>query len=116
VIHQPRSQPLFPRKPPNRWLPPPHPNYTSLTDLAIFLDHVREKGVPVTVFLMNGIRLQGYVSGFDSYTVLLRRDTQVQVVYKHTISTIMPTEALQLNEKESAATPSRQVGVSNLRL
>ena len=57
-----------------------------------FLEHVRKHDVPVTVFLANGIRLQGTVAGFDSYALLLVRDRQSQLIYKHAISTILPSE------------------------
>ena len=57
-----------------------------------FLDHVRKHDVPVTVFLANGIRLQGTVAGFDSYALLLVRDRHSQLIYKHAISTIVPSE------------------------
>ena len=57
-----------------------------------FLKHVREHKVPVTVFLANGIRLQGTVAGFDSYALLLVRDRQSQLIYKHAISTVVPSE------------------------
>ena len=57
-----------------------------------FLRHVREHKVPVTVFLTDGVRLQGHVGAFDVYSVLLVRDQQAQVVYKHAISTILPSE------------------------
>src|SRR3954463_11603069 len=56
-----------------------------------FLEHVRKHDVPVTVFLASGIRLQGTVAGFDSYALLLVRDRQSQLIYKHTISTIVPS-------------------------
>ncbi len=59
------------------------------------LRHLREHKVPVTVFLANGIRLQGHVGAFDVYSVLLVRDRQAQVVYKHAISTILPGEPLR---------------------
>jgi host factor-I protein len=57
-----------------------------------FLEHVRKHDVPVTVFLANGIRLQGIVAGFDSYALLLVRDRHSQLIYKHAISTIVPSE------------------------
>src|SRR3954465_12673148 len=56
-----------------------------------FLEHVRKHDVPVTVFLASGIRLQGTVAGFDSYALLLVRDRQSQLIYKHAISTIVPS-------------------------
>ena len=61
-----------------------------------FLRHLREHKVPVTVFLTNGVRLQGHVDAFDAYSILLVRDRQAQVVYKHAISTIMPSEPVRV--------------------
>ena len=60
------------------------------------LEHLRKNKVPVTVFLANGIRLQGTVTGFDSYSVVLSRDRQSQLVYKHAISTILAGEPLRM--------------------
>ncbi len=59
------------------------------------LDHLRKHEVPVTMFLTNGVRLQGCVGRFDSYSILLVRDRQAQLVYKHAISTILPGEPMQ---------------------
>ena len=61
----------------------------------IFLKHVQEHSIPVTVFLVNGVRLQGYVTHFDKFGVSLTRDRQTQFVYKHAISTIDPVPAIQ---------------------
>ena len=61
---------------------------TSLQDL--FLNHVRKTKTPVTMFLVKGVKLQGIVTWFDNFSVLLRRDGQSQLIYKHAISTIMP--------------------------
>ena len=55
-----------------------------------FLNHVRKNKTPLTIFLINGVKLQGIVSWFDNFCVLLRRDGHSQLVYKHAISTIMP--------------------------
>jgi host factor-I protein len=55
-----------------------------------FLNAVRKTRTPLTIFLVNGVKLQGVVTWFDNFCVLLRRDGQVQLVYKHAISTIMP--------------------------
>jgi len=63
-----------------------------------FLNHVRKAKVPLTIFLVNGVKLQGVVSWFDNFCVLLRRDGQSQLVYKHAISTIMPAQPVQLYE------------------
>jgi host factor-I protein len=63
-----------------------------------FLNSVRRNRTPLTIFLINGVKLQGVVSWFDSFTVLLRRDGQAQLVFKHAISTIMPAGPVQLYE------------------
>ena len=55
----------------------------------VFLNQIRKNKIPVTVFLINGVKLQGYVSGFDNFSILLRRDQQEQIIYKHSISTVM---------------------------
>jgi len=62
----------------------------------VFLNQVRKEKVPVTVFLMNGVKLQGMISWFDSFSILLKRDAAGQLVYKHAISTIMPSGPLEL--------------------
>ena len=63
-----------------------------------FLNSVRKTKSPLTIFLINGVKLQGIVSWFDNFCVLLRRDGQSQLVYKHAISTIMPSQPVQLYE------------------
>lgn len=65
----------------------------------VFLNHVRKNKLPVTVFLVNGVKLQGVISWFDNFCVLLRRDGHVQLVYKHAISTVMPAGPIQLFDK-----------------
>ena len=67
------------------------------------LEHLRQHKVPVTIFLANGIRLQGYVTGFDSYSVLLGRDRQAQLIYKHAISTTLPGEPVRIGQSEEPA-------------
>jgi len=62
----------------------------------VFLNHVRKAKTPVTVFLVNGVKLQGFISAFDNFSVLLRRDGHIQLVYKHAISTVMPAQPVQL--------------------
>ncbi|WP_309627381.1 RNA chaperone Hfq [Brevundimonas sp.] len=57
-----------------------------------FLNSVRKTKTPLTIFLVNGVKLQGIVTWFDNFCVLLRRDGQSQLVYKHAISTIQPDE------------------------
>jgi host factor-I protein len=60
------------------------------------LNSIRKSKMPVTIFLVNGVKLQGIVTWFDNFSVLLRRDAHSQLVYKHAISTIMPAGPLQL--------------------
>jgi host factor-I protein len=57
-----------------------------------FLNSIRRAKVPVTIFLVKGVKLQGVVTWFDDFSLLLRRDGTSQLVYKHSISTIMPAE------------------------
>jgi host factor-I protein len=64
----------------------------------VFLNHIRKNKTPVTVFLVNGVKLQGIVSWFDNFCVLLRRDGHSQLVYKHAISTVMPIAPVTLFE------------------
>ncbi|HVY12873.1 MAG TPA: RNA chaperone Hfq [Alphaproteobacteria bacterium] len=72
----------------------------------VFLNSVRKSKVAVTVFLVNGVKLQGMITWFDNFSVLLRRESHVQLVYKHAISTIMPAQPVQLFD----ATESEQAG------
>ena len=61
-----------------------------------FLNTVRKTKNPVTLFLVNGVKLQGVITWFDNFSVLLRREGTVQLVYKHAISTVMPSLPLDL--------------------
>ena len=61
-----------------------------------FLNQLRKEKLSVTVFLINGVKLQGIITWFDNFSILLKRDTHIQLVYKHSISTIMPSEAISL--------------------
>ena len=63
-----------------------------------FLNHVRKSKTSVTIFLVNGVKLQGFVTWFDNFCVLLRRDGHSQLVYKHAISTIMPASPITMFE------------------
>ena len=69
----------------------------------VFLNHIRKNKTPVTVFLVNGVKLQGIVTWFDNFSVLLKRDHHSQLVYKHAISTVMPTTPIQLFEPDKEA-------------
>ena len=68
----------------------------------VFLNHVRKSKTPVTVFLVNGVKLQGIITWFDNFSVLLRRDGHTQLVYKHAISTVMPGAPIQLFDAAAA--------------
>jgi host factor-I protein len=69
-----------------------------------FLNHVRKTKIPVTIFLVNGVKLQGIVSWFDNFCVLLKRDGHAQLVYKHAISTVMPQGPVNLWDGEGDET------------
>ena len=69
----------------------------------VFLNHVRKSKTPVTVFLVNGVKLQGIITWFDNFSVLLRRDGHTQLVYKHAISTIMPGQQLSVAHFQGGA-------------
>ncbi|MEM6683086.1 MAG: RNA chaperone Hfq [Pseudomonadota bacterium] len=66
----------------------------------VFLNTVRKSKTPVTVFLVNGVKLQGVITWFDNFCVLLRRDGQAQLVYKHAISTVMPAGPISLFDEQ----------------
>ena len=70
-----------------------------------FLNHVRKTKTPLTIFLVNGVKLQGIVTWFDNFSVLLRRDGQSQLIYKHAISTIMPAGPIDLAAISNAIPP-----------
>jgi host factor-I protein len=61
-----------------------------------FLNSLRKSKIPVTMFLVKGVKLQGIVTWFDNFSVMLRRDGQSQLVYKHAISTVMPAQPIDL--------------------
>ena len=66
----------------------------------MFLNNLRRSKMPVTMFLVKGVKLQGIITWFDNFSVLLRRDGQSQLIYKHAISTVMPAHPLDLSEVE----------------
>ena len=61
-----------------------------------FLNKLRKDKLSVTVFLINGVKLQGIITWFDNFSILLKRDSHIQLVYKHSISTIMPSESISI--------------------
>lgn len=68
----------------------------------MYLNHVRKEKIPVTIFLVNGTRLKGFIKGFDKFVVLLKGEYQ-QLVYKHAISTISPEKDVQLKFENAGA-------------
>ena len=64
----------------------------------VFLNSVRKDHIAVTVFLVNGVKLQGIITWFDNFSLLLKRDQHIQLVYKHAISTIMPSIPVSLDD------------------
>ncbi|MBU6448683.1 MAG: RNA chaperone Hfq [Rhodospirillales bacterium] len=84
----------------------------------VFLNHVRKSKTPVTVFLVNGVKLQGVITWFDNFSVLLRRDGHTQLVYKHAISTVMPGAPIMLFEgsRAEAGTQGAEGAASTLKL
>ncbi len=68
-----------------------------------FLNTVRKSKTPLTIFLVNGVKLQGVITWYDNFCVLLRRDGMSQLVYKHAISTIMPGQPVQLFDEDEGS-------------
>ena len=85
--------------------PTPEPQQASQSPEArlgnlqdIFLNFLRREKIPVTMFLVKGVKLQGIVTWFDNFSILLRRDGQSQLVYKHAVSTIMPGQPVDSDQ------------------
>ena len=75
-----------------------HPKGTALQDP--FLNALRKERIPVSIYLVNGIKLQGEIDSFDAFVVLLRKSVS-QIIYKHAISTIVPSRAVRLHYDEA---------------
>lgn len=73
-----------------------------------FLNLLRKNKAPVTMFLVKGVKLQGIVTWFDNFSILLRRDGQSQLVYKHAISTIMPAQPIDTDQFDSQGSGAKQ--------
>lgn len=74
----------------------------------MFLNALRKSKTPVTMFLVKGVKLQGIITWFDNFSVLLRRDGQSQLIYKHAISTVMPAHPVDLEPIEAAFAESKR--------
>ena len=68
----------------------------------LFLNNARKERIPVTIYLMNGVQVKGYVKGFDSYIILLEGDNKQQnMIYKHAVSTIIPGKFINLQNNQN---------------
>ncbi|WP_336986456.1 RNA chaperone Hfq [Altererythrobacter aquiaggeris] len=93
--------------------PKPAPKVTEKTNKQTnlqdqFLNILRKNKTPVTMFLVKGVKLQGIITWFDNFSILLRRDGQSQLVYKHAISTIMPGQPMDADEFDSSGGNPKQ--------
>lgn len=97
---------------------PPEPEVKEVKPLAKgtgqnlqdqFLNLLRKNKIPVTMFLVKGVKLQGIVTWFDNFSILLRRDGQSQLVYKHAISTIMPSAPVDAEQFQSTEQGGKKV-------
>lgn len=68
----------------------------------VLLNALRKNKTPVTIYLANGVKLQGNITGFDNFSVVLRRGPQMQLIYKHAMATVVPAEPVRLFDPESA--------------
>lgn len=82
-------------------------NEQHLQDL--FLNTLRKERIPVSMFLVNGIKLVGHIESFDQYVVMLRSSTATQLVYKHAISTIMPSMPVDARQFSAAVDSSKKL-------
>ncbi len=82
----------------------------------IFLNSLRKAKTPVTMFLVKGVKLQGIITWFDNFSVLLRRDGQSQLIYKHAISTIMPTGHVEIPASEGEGNGKKSKGLQDVFL
>ena len=74
----------------------------------LFLNNARKERIPVTIYLMNGVQVKGYVKGFDSYIILLEGDNKQQnMIYKHAVSTIVPAKYINLQNNQQQNTNNR---------
>ena len=74
-----------------------------------FLNALRKEHVPVSIYLVNGMKVQGQVESFDQYVVLLRNTSVTQMVYKHAISTVVPARAVSIShDNPKSAAPAAE--------
>ncbi len=92
------ARPLPPKPEVEAVVPALGPNGKAQNLQDQFLNLLRKNKVPVTMFLVKGVKLQGIVTWFDNFSILLRRDGQSQLVYKHAVSTIMPSQPIDVRQ------------------
>lgn len=78
-----------------------------------FLNSARRSKAPLTIFLLKGVKLQGVITWFDTFSLLLRREGQTQLVYKHSISTVMPAQRIPLDPPPAANEAPKQPGLQD---
>ncbi|MBE3595060.1 MAG: RNA chaperone Hfq [Candidatus Carbobacillus altaicus] len=67
-----------------------------------FLNQVRKENIPITVYLVNGFQLRGFIRGFDNFTIVIETEGRQQLVYKHAISTFAPARNVNLQQSQQA--------------
>jgi len=77
-----------------------------------FLNALRKERIPVSIYLVNGIKLQGHIDSFDQFVVLLK-NTVSQMVYKHAISTIVPSRNVKLSDPDARKWSTPMMGISD---
>ena len=65
----------------------------------LFLNRARKENISLTIYLVNGYQIKGFVRGFDNYTIVLDSDGRQQLIYKHAISTIIPSNSINISNK-----------------
>ena len=101
---------IMPQRSPEGVVPPEGSGAGKGTLQDLFLAAAAQDGQAVTIFLVNGVMLQGSVTGFDQFSVLLERGSQAQLVYKHSISTVQPQTMLKLDGEEAVDDPEASAG------
>ena len=101
---------IMPQRSPEGIVPPEGGGAGKGTLQDLFLAAAARDGQAVTIFLVNGVMLQGSVTGFDQFSVLLERGSQAQLVYKHSISTVQPQTMLKLDGEEVVDDPEASAG------
>jgi len=86
-------------------------SYFNLQDT--FLNYLRRNKISVTIFLANGVKMQGAIVSFDSFSLMLKKDSYFQFVYKHAISTIVPSGKFDMQDLMSMRTDQSSVNTSD---